>query len=173
MRNFVVGLNLCPFAAAPLDEGRVRVAVHPAVEDEHTVRGVVDREIEMLLQRPASEVETTVVVLPVFAASDFVRWNALCTQLEDELNTPHGDVMVACFHPQHTWGGECPRSAAHFDRRAPYPVVNILRSASIDHVVRDGLDVGIAARNLATLEELGFDELQRRLEGAAAAASVE
>lgn len=163
MRDIVVELGLCPFASVPLEHGLVRVKVLEDVRDELALRREVDFESGFLLEHDAAQLETSVLVIPNFASDDFELWHSFCAPLEDELNNGGGPVMVACFHPLHTWFGLPASSPNHYDRRSPYPLINILRTESVDGVVSEGLDSGIAARNDDTLTRVGTPALRELL----------
>lgn len=164
-REIVVGLNLCPFAGGALDSGAVRIRTEENVTKESEVRELVAHETELLLASDQRSIETTLVVVPRFAPDDFRRWHALCSQLEEEVEadtTLVDEVMLACFHPWHTWSGIHDRDALHFDKRAPHPVVNILRAATVDEAVKRGETKQIPLRNEKTLTSEGFQGMVRR-----------
>ena len=60
-----------------------------------------------------------------------------------------------------------PESAMHFEKRSPLVVINLLRRASLDRVVEEGLAKGrvvnrdIAEHNAASLEREGFQAMKR------------
>ena len=72
-------------------------------------------------------------------------------------------VMMVAFHPLHEWAG-CKEEPVNFDRRAPYPIINLLRTEEVDAVVSDGLADGMLQRNERTLNEYGWDEMHRLYE---------
>merc|ERR1711862_717209 len=51
-------------------------------------------------------------------------------------------VQPAFFHPEWFFDGMPADSPIHFEKRAPIPVVNLLRRADLDSVVQQGLDKG-------------------------------
>lgn len=140
----------------------MRTVVTPAV-DEAALRGVVEREANLLVATPRSQIETTLIVAMAFASDDFLRFHEFATELEESLEKDDffGErVMVACFHPEHCWGdAESVHSAENFDKRAPYPVVNLLRFDQVSEYVDEGLTEDILDRNLETLRELGSEKL--------------
>lgn len=71
------------------------------------------------------------------------------------------EVMLACFHPLHQWADtEGVDDAINFDKRAPYPVINLLRAGQVDQYVREGRTQGILERNQHTLQMLGVEKLK-------------
>ena len=75
-------------------------------------------------------------------------------------------VQPAFFHPEWTFEGVPAHSALHYEKRAPLPVINLLRRADLDDVVATGLQAGrivnqeIAEHNAAELERQGQARLQ-------------
>jgi uncharacterized protein len=162
-RTIVVGLNLCPFAAGALDRARVRVVVTPAV-DEKGMSEIVRDEIELLIELGRDVVETTLIVAPGFATHDFLRFHAFGEALEDEIEKDErliDAVMAARFHPEHAWAdANSHDDPVNFDKRAPYPIVNLLRADDVDRYVGEGLTDGILERNSETLASVGSDKLR-------------
>ena len=71
LEGFVIGLELCPFAAREWFAGRVRVVVSDAVS-ELTLLEELQQELELLVQQP--EIETTLLVHPD-VLQEFVAYN--------------------------------------------------------------------------------------------------
>ena len=76
-------------------------------------------------------------------------------------------VQPAFFHPDWTFEGVAADSPLHYEKRAPLPVINLLRRADLDEVVARGLEAGrivnkeIADHNAAELEATGEVALRR------------
>ena len=79
----VVGENLCPFAARPLRDGRVRIAVCPQSDDDAIYRFLL-REVEHLFTCPPQQVETTLVAV-TRGLEDFDHYLGMLAELEDAL----------------------------------------------------------------------------------------
>lgn len=157
----VVALNLCPFALPALSRGAVRTVVSRARSASALRRRVV-QESRLLLASAVGEVETTLVVAPE-CLGEFEEFNEFAVAFQDELEEADAPVMVACFHPGHRYGdgfgGE--EDPVNFEKRAPFPIVNILRTQAVDDAVAEGLTEGILDRNADTLERVGVHELRR------------
>ena len=68
-----------------------------------------------------------------------------------------GVLQVASFHPQYQFAGSEPDDADNLTNSAPYPILHLLREASIDRAVAAYPDPdAIIERNIATVRELGF-----------------
>ncbi len=159
VREVVVGLELCPFAREPLSRGGLRVAV---VDDEG-FDGCVRATLEELGRLDASpEVETTLVVF----ARGLVELDALLDaaaaveELIEEAGLA-GIVQAVSFHPDYVFEGEAPDDQAAFTNRSPYPMLHLLREASIEEAVRRHPDPdGIVPRNAARLRAMSLAELR-------------
>ncbi|MCG7962709.1 MAG: DUF1415 domain-containing protein, partial [Candidatus Thiodiazotropha taylori] len=57
----VVGLNLCPFAALPVEQGRIRYQVCPASDMDGIYRAIL-AEFESMLELP--EAEASLLIVP-------------------------------------------------------------------------------------------------------------
>lgn len=164
VRDFVVSLNLCPFAEGVLQSRTHRMVVSGAREETEVKREVWS-EIAELLKASTEDVETTLVVFPRFAEDDFVRFHEFCTEIEEAVESDDDlvdQVMLACFHPQHEYH-DC-EDALNYDKRAPYPVVNLLRAASVDEYVEQGRTQGILERNSRTLMRMGGAAVMHRFQ---------
>ena len=84
---------------------------------------------------------------------------------------PAPQVQPAFFHPAWSFEGLDADSPIHFEKRAPYPVINLLRRQQLDSVVEAGLSRGvvvnkqIAEHNAAALEREGYRALESWFRG--------
>lgn len=161
-RMVVCGLNLCPFAQQVLDNKSLRLQVSP-VSTELQVKQMVLSEIDYLLQTSPSETSTTLLVFPEFAMDNFLQFHSCCNELEWMIEKDEqliDQVMLATFHPLHQWEETDIDDAINFDKRAPYPIINLLRAKQVDEYVRQGKTQMILERNRKTLEKIGGDKLR-------------
>ena len=160
----MVGLDLCPFAAEPLAQGRVRFAVSGARQASELARDLA-LELARLADSPPDAVETTLLIAPD-VLSEFEDFNQFLGVADIALESLAlvGVVQVVGFHPQFRFEGALPDEAGNYANRSPHPMLHLLREASVERAVEGLADPdSIPARNLATLGELGSDELARRL----------
>lgn len=176
IREFVVDLGLCPYASRPLAQRQIRYVAVDAETDVELLQEVYV-EGQLLLDEDEEELATTMLIAPRYGLG-IERFYALYESLTDALEDEGEEVLrnrvqPAFFHPEWTFSGLEPEAPIHFEKRAPFPVVNLLRRAQLDRVVEEGLAKGvvvnaeIAAHNAATLEEAGYaalrDLFERRL----------
>jgi hypothetical protein len=160
--DFVVGLSLCPFAAAPLAAGRVRLSVTPATSADALLQALLD-ELRLLDEQPA--VETTLLIHPLVlqAFDDYNQFLDLADALLAE--TGHeGIYQVASFHPAYRFAGTAPEAAENFTNRSPYPMLHLLREESVARAVESPVDTdAVPERNIDLMNEIGATDLRRRL----------
>ena len=157
----VVGLNLCPFARAPMVQGRIRFAVSQATDAEALL---VDLEKELTLLRDADrqEVETTLLIHP-HVLTDFYAYNDFLgiADMAVEMLGLEGEIQVASFHPDYRFENTRRDAIENYTNRSPFPILHLLREASIDEAVESVPDTdAIYERNIATLQKLGLEGWQ-------------
>ena len=153
----VIGLNLCPFARSVYVKNQVRIVVSRARHLDAFL-DELDRELDLLVNTPAEEIDTTLLVHPTLFP-DFEVFNDFMNVVDDVVaeHELEGTVQVANFHPQFLFEGEAENDPSHFTNRAPYPTLHLLREDSVARAVAsEGGDAdAIVERNLRTLRELG------------------
>jgi len=157
--TFIVGMNLCPFAAPEIARARVRTIVCEA-RDEDALLAVLQEEVLALAEQDATE--TTLLVHP-HVLCDFLDYNdflGVCDQLLVDMNA-EGEFQIASFHPQYQFAGTQPNDAENFANKSPYPLLHILRESSVTRAVDAHPDIdAIPDRNIQKLNELGASQLQ-------------
>lgn len=82
--------------------------------------------------------------------------------------------MLVCFHPRHAYADAAAADApVNFDKRAPYPIVNLLRTEQVDEYIDQGLTQDILERNEETLEAVGATQLLQLYRDIATSAAPE
>jgi hypothetical protein len=164
--EFVIGLNLCPFARRVFDADRIRYVVSNATCGEE-LGFELKEEIRSLVNTPRAEIETTLVILThLFSA--FLDFNDYLETANRILITEgfEGTIQIASFHPRYQFAGTDAEDVENFTNRSPFPMIHLLREASISEVANDTafLD-GIPTRNIELLRRIGRVEMDRRLRG--------
>ena len=153
----MIGLNLCPFAKAVVVKQQVRIVISDA-STERALLEELGEELALLRDTPADEIDTTLLVHPQ-VLGDFLDYNDFLGDADAlvEAMDLDGVLQVASFHPQYQFAGSEPDDADNLTNRAPYPILHLLREASIDRAVAAYPDPdAIIERNIATVRELGF-----------------
>lgn len=162
LETVVIGLNLCPFAAPVVRGGGARIAVGEGETAEDGVQLALEEAVRLLEDVDAS-VSTTLVALPR-GAEDFQRFLDIVATVEEALEEAGaaGVLQVATFHPDYQFEGTEPEDVTNYTNRAPVPVLHLLREADVEEAVDSHSDPeGIPERNMARLEDLGVEGVQR------------
>lgn len=163
LASFVIDLNLCPFAKRELVNDRVRFAATPAATQDDLLQALAT-ELESL-QRDDS-VATTLLIHPQ-VLQDFRDYNQFLDAVDGLLLDLQldGVFQVASFHPDYQFADTAPDDAENYTNRSPYPMLHILREASLERVIADTPDVAqIPIRNVALMNEMGRESLQQLLQ---------
>jgi hypothetical protein len=184
--EIVEELKLCPWAERARVEGRVEERVLLMAEpDAETVL----REIDALARDPRVEIGLLIFPCLSISRAGFERFVAGVVQTDTEQREV-GTVpfAMAAFHPDAAPDMGSAERLVPFLRRTPDPTIQLVRCSSLDRV-REGSNEGtqfmdvralatldftekqqaplrerIAKANLRTVERLGVDEVERRLE---------
>ena len=165
LERAVIGLNLCPFAKAVYARDQVRIVV----SDASTPRALLEQlgeELALLRGTPAAEVDTTLLVHPD-VLGDFLAYNDFLGDADAlvEAMELDGVLQVASFHPDYQFADSAPDAVENLTNRAPYPILHLLREASVDRAVEAYPDPdAIIERNIATVRALGFEGWRALLE---------
>jgi hypothetical protein len=162
LEEVVIGLNLCPFARKELVNHRVRFVVS-AADSEDDLLMDLQAELRFLEEHP--ETETTLLVHP-HALADFDVYNDFLAAADGLLEVLQldGIYQVASFHPDYRFAGTGAEDAGNYTNRSPFPMLQLLREASVERAVDSHPDPdAIPARNIALMEELGAEAMRQRL----------
>lgn len=162
LNSVVIGLNLCPFAAKPTGENRVRLVVSAANDDELLLQDL-QRELELLDETPASVIETTLLIIPQHL-QDFFDYNQFLNWAEQLLkrNRWTGIYQLATFHPDYCFSGAAPEDAENLTNRSPYPILHIIREASLEKALQFFSDVdGVPEINKVRVQALTDEEVRK------------
>ena len=152
----VIGLNLCPFAKAVHVKNQVRLVVSKARHADDLLEEL-DRELDLLVATPASEIDTTLLIHPSLF-EDFLDFNDFLEVAEGVVDEHalEGVIQLASFHPLFQFEGTEPDDISNFTNRAPFAILHLLREDSVARAVASFPQAeAIFETNIATLEKLG------------------
>ena len=187
----VIGLNLCPFARAPRNQGGVAIKVSRATTpddllaeftaeakrlaktytDADVAYGEEDDDDEGAEEgaEGLSEPTTTLLVAPNIheMSDDFILFLAIverCEEILDQLDLV-GYIQLATFHPHYQFEGEEVADPGSYTNRSPYPVVHLLRSVDVSRAVDAHPDTEtIPSENVEKLRTIGREKLYDNLQ---------
>ena len=158
LEKAVIGLNLCPFAKAVYVKNQVRLVVSKARHADDLLEEL-DRELDLLVATPASEIDTTLLIHPTLF-EDFLDFNDFLEVAEGVVDEHEldGVVQLANFHPKFQFDGTEPDDIGNYTNRAPFAMLHLLREESVEKAVAAFPEAeSIFEQNIATLEKLGSE----------------
>ena len=159
VEDVVVGYNLCPFAKRELVRNRVRFVVSEA-ETEDELLQALHSELQRLEDEP--EIETSLLIHPG-VLQDFGPYNEFLDAADGLLAylDMDGVYQIASFHPDYQFAGTEPDAAENYTNRSPFPMLHLLREASLEAAIDSYPDVdGIPQRNIELMNELGSEKMR-------------
>lgn len=163
VKSVVVGLNLCPFAKREIATGRVRFAA-TAASSEESLLAELQAELELLDND--SSIETTLLIYP-HILQKFSDYNQFLQQAEALLRRQgfEGIYQIATFHPDYQFSQTDEVDAENYTNRSPFPMLHILKEASIKVALDAYPHAGqIPERNIQLLKKLGNTKMQTLLQ---------
>lgn len=162
LEQVVIGLNLCPFASKPYLDNQVRIVVSECV-DETCLLEQLQTELELLADHSPKEIETSLIVLP-HMLDNFYDYNDFLDSAEGLLENQgwSGHFQLASFHPHYQFAGSQPDDCENLTNRAPYPILHLIREASIQKALKHYPNPHtIPQHNIDTVCELTETQLLR------------
>jgi uncharacterized protein len=160
----VVGLGLCPFAKAVRAKAQVRFVVSEAATTDALLNDL-KRELLALAAADPAQVDTTLLIHPRVLA-DFSDYNDFLGDAEDLLRDLEleGVLQLASFHPDYCFAGSPPDDPANQTNRSPYPLLHLLREASITRALETLAEPSaIYERNIELLRAMAPQALAQLL----------
>jgi hypothetical protein len=162
LEKAVIGLDLCPFAKAVYVKDQIRYVVSRA-ESPGALLDDLTAELRALAAADPKQIDTTLLIHPQ-VLEDFLEYNeflgfadAALAELDLE-----GVLQIASFHPRYRFAGSEPDDIANSTNRSPYPMLHLLREASVDRAVAAFPEAAeIYEKNIATLRRLGREGWRR------------
>lgn len=155
LEEVVIGLNLCPFARREYESERIRFAICAESNAEELLLDFA-KELERLEREP--QLETTLLIFPN-ALEDFFDFLELLDMAQGWLDTQglEGVYQLASFHPRYQFDGTAPNETSNYTNRSPWPMLHLLREASVEKAVAAHPDTStIPTRNITLAQEKGL-----------------
>jgi hypothetical protein len=162
LEKAVIGLDLCPFARAVYVKDQIRYSVSEAATPEALLADLRG-ELQLLAAADPAAVETTLLIHPRVLA-EFLDYNDFLDAADLALADLGlvDDIQIASFHPRYQFAGTGPDDVENCTNRSPYPMLHLLREASVERAVASVPDPAqIFGKNIATLRRLGQEGWDR------------
>lgn len=163
VKDFVIPLNLCPFAKSVFISEKIRFVLCQSEEPEELIQALF-LEIERL-EIEADKIETTFIIHPN-VLRNFREYLDFLTVAEHQLEVESKEeaFQIASFHPHYQFAGTLPDSVENFTNRSPYPMLHLLRGDAVEQAIQSLNDPAeIYQNNIALLEKLGPTAIKNKL----------
>ncbi|MBQ0723966.1 MAG: DUF1415 domain-containing protein [Cycloclasticus sp.] len=162
VKTVIVGLNFCPFAKPVLDAGKVYYTVVNKSAFEACLMALSD-ELTALSEQPHRETSLLIYPMGFEAFEDYLDLLSVAQALLEDQGY-EGVFQLASFHPGYCFEGQASDDAANYTNRSPYPMLHILREASVEKALSMVAHPDkIPTRNIDFARAKGQLEMQRLL----------
>lgn len=155
----IIGLNLCPFAKTPYENGQIKVAISKAYDFEQAYQNFIE-ELDFL--NNDQKIRTTLLAFENLEC-DFTHFNDFVGTIEETLRENNlSDVFqLVAFHPHFVFKDADPKDLANYVNRSPYPLIHLLWSEDISQAVKN-ITTGenISLINEQTIKALSSEKLK-------------
>ena len=163
LENIVLGLDLCPFARIPYQNGQIRISV---CEDDAEVEqlGHFLEELDLLHQADPKDISTTIIAYPK-GDPDFNEFNDFVGDLESMLEEAQlaDSYQLVAFHPKFVFIDTEFEHLGNYVNRSPFPIIHILRSEEIARALKNPKDGEVISFNndkkLHSISRAALDQL--------------
>eukprot|EP01038_Epipyxis_sp_PR26KG_P012989 gene12989-17417_t len=170
VRNWVIGLGLCPWAAGSSIGNKLRIVV-PHSCNEKSIKLLKDRgdiclrileEAEYLMDNKLV-IDSTLIVLPSLA--NYTEYYKTALIAEELLAKYEIEVQLATFHPDYMFEGTDSNSAENYTNRSPFPMVHLLQVEQVSKAIEsvNGKTDQIWMKNVQLLNEMGIAKVKNLL----------
>ena len=153
--DVVIGCNFCPFAANVVKQQ----TIFYKVEESNEMDACLDSFVHEMERLDNDEgIETCLLIFPN-TFQKFDDYLDLLSLAEDRLkrNGYEGVYQVASFHPLYLFANSDENDPANYTNRSIYPMLHLLREASIDKALENYKDPeSIPLRNINFAKEKGL-----------------
>jgi len=166
LERFVIGLNLCPFAASPYRQGRIAYAVSEAEALEAVYQAFL-AALQSLVDAGPHEQETALLILirGLRAFDDYLEALDLFERAIVEAGL-EGRIQIASFHPDYCFAGADADDPANFTNRSPFPMFHLIREDGLAAALESyPQPEQIPTRNISRLRALGLAGIKALLAG--------
>lgn len=160
--RFIIQQGLCPFAKREHDKG----SIHYAVTSSNNLAQQLEDLIGSCQKLDTdSKIETLLHIYPsgLNHFDHYLDFLELANGLMHEQGY-EGIYQLASFHPQYLFAAVDAKDASHFTNRSPFPILHLLREASVATAVANHPNPeDIPLRNIQYTRQLGSVALEKIL----------
>jgi hypothetical protein len=160
LKDFVIGLNLCPFAGQPFGEEKIRYDVF-AYSDIDSFISHFYEEAYALIMEGDSGFTTSLIIIPD-GLEDFHFYLDVLETCQDVLDRSEMSelLQLASFHPDYQFEDSEEDDVTNYTNRSPFPMIHLLLEDEVATAIKHyGNTDNIPQINKNTLRKLGIDEV--------------
>ena len=162
--RFVIQYSICPFARRERLNNSIRYQVLEGLSLQQHLENLII-EAEHLDNQPDTETSLIIFSEAYQNFDDFLDMLAIAEDVLFEQGY-EGVYQLASFHPDYCFANSEKDDAANYTNRSPYPMLHLIREASIEQVLEHYPDPEqIPERNIRLTRELGKHFLEQLLTG--------
>ncbi len=133
LENTIIKFDFCPFAKREFEQKSIHYKVIENADRGNQLTSITE-QLGYLDKNP--DIETILVIFPKGLESffDYIDFLAMANELNARLGY-EGIYQLASFHPDYCFEEVKQDDASNYTNRSPYPIIHILREASIEKVL--------------------------------------
>ena len=158
IEEFVIGLNLCPFAREPFSKDKINYIVVDTIDAQQ----IVSKFTEEITALETSTTETSLIIMSDKTISflEYLRIFDLCEKSLADSGMEE-DYQLASFHPDYQFADADYSDQGNFSNRSPYPIIHILRTDRVEGAIASYGDTSkIYKQNIEVLEGMSLEQLK-------------
>ena len=163
LEEVVIAHNFCPFAKREFLKKSIHFDVIPQTKTEECLESLI---LACEKMDDDASIETMLLILPngFNHFEDYLDLLDYADRLLEAQNY-EGVYQLASFHPDYCFDETEPNDPTNYTNRSPYPMIHILREASIERVLENVDDPdAIPQHNIEKAKQLGLEHLKQQLE---------
>ncbi len=159
----ILACDFCPFAGREFARNSIHYSVIRGRDIERCLELLIE---ECVLLDAEADIETSLLLLPDAFADfdDFLDLVGIADALLIDQGY-EGIYQLASFHPDYCFADQEVTDPANYTNRSPYPMLHLLREASLERVLADHPDPDlIPQRNIEHARRQGLEKMRALLD---------
>jgi len=160
--SVIIAHKFCPFAKREFDAGSLHYAVIERADLETQLADIIEHCAALDHDKDR---ETSLLIFPD-GLSEFETYLDLLDLANALLNAEgyEGTYQLASFHPKYRFEGSTEDDPGNYTNRSPYPMIHILREASVETALKTYPNPeDIPTRNIELTRDLGAQAMRALL----------
>ncbi|PIP93331.1 MAG: hypothetical protein COW78_15385, partial [Bdellovibrio sp. CG22_combo_CG10-13_8_21_14_all_39_27] len=136
LEQFVIGLNICPFAKVPYERGLIQIKLC----EESDLKQRMDffrQQIDLIQNSSSNEISNMLLIYPNAEAS-FLSFLQFEDRLADDLleRDLQATYQLVAFHPEFQFQGSSIHDRENLVNCSPYPMIHLLRHEEVSRAAK-------------------------------------